>query len=46
MSEQYQRPGVVSIPIVDIDDVELALIWSSDHGHPAVAELAEAVATE
>ena len=43
VSEQYQRPGVVAIPIVDIDNAELALIWSSEHAQPAVAELAEAV---
>jgi len=43
VSEQYQRPGVVSIPISDIEDAKLALIWSSDHDQPAVAELADAL---
>ena len=46
VSEQYRRPGVVSIPISDIDDARLALIWSSDHVQPAVAGLAEAVAID
>ena len=46
VSEQYQRPGVVAIPIADIDDAELALIWSSDHAQPAVAKLAEALAID
>ena len=46
VSEQYQRPGVVSIPIVDIDEAKLALIWSTDHPQPAVAELAEALAID
>ena len=46
VSEQYQRPGVVSIPIVDIDDAKLALIWSSDHPQPALAGLAEVLAID
>ena len=46
VSEQYQRPGVVSIPIADIDDVELALIWSGSSAQPAVAQLAEALAID
>ena len=46
VSEQYQRPGVVAIPIVDIDDARLALIWSSDHDQPAVVELADALAID
>ena len=46
VSEQYQRPGVVSIPISDIDNAKLALIWSSDHDQPAVAELANALAID
>ena len=46
VSEQYRRPGVVAIPIVDIDEAKLALIWYSDHDQPAVAELAEALAID
>ena len=46
VGEQYQRPGVVSIPIGDIDHAELALIWSSVHDQPAVAELANALAID
>ena len=46
VGEQYQRPGVVSVPIVDIDDAKLALIWSSDRAQPAVAELAKALAID
>ena len=43
VSDLYQRPGVVAIPIEDIDDAELALVWSSDLDQPAVARLADAI---
>ena len=43
VSDLYQRPGVVAIPIEDIDDAKLALVWSSDHDQPAVARLADAI---
>jgi DNA-binding transcriptional LysR family regulator len=39
----YKRPETVSVPIADIPDVELALVWSTAHPQPALASLAQAV---
>ncbi|MCY4665977.1 MAG: LysR family transcriptional regulator [Acidimicrobiaceae bacterium] len=46
VSEQYRRPGVVAIPIIDIDEAELALIWYSEHAPTAMAGLAVALAVD
>ncbi|MDE0652318.1 MAG: LysR family transcriptional regulator [bacterium] len=46
VSDLYQRPGAEAIPIADIVPAKLALVWLSDHAHPAIARLAEALAID
>ena len=46
VSELYQRPDVVAVPIFDIDHVQLGLAWPSEHPVPAVPRLADALAID
>ncbi|WP_419846419.1 LysR family transcriptional regulator [Candidatus Poriferisocius sp.] len=46
VSELYQRPDVVAVPIFDIDQVQLGLAWPAEHPAPAVPRLADALAID
>lgn len=42
-ADLYERPETVFVPITDIPDVELALVWPTNHPQPALGRLARAV---
>ena len=43
VADLYERPETVFVPITDIPDVELALVWPASHPQPALGRLARAV---